>query len=154
MIDPEATARRTSSTRTQTEDSLLRERLLATLSSFFGGLALLLACLGLYGLMAYAVARRTAEIGIRMALGAPREQIVWLVLRGTLSLVTAGILLGVPLSLWAARYANALLFGVGSADPVVLAISIAALMAVTALAAYLPARRASRVDPVVALRYE
>jgi len=140
--------------RTQAEDSLLRERLLATLSGFFGGLALLLACLGLYGLMAYAVARRTAEIGIRMALGAPRDRIVWLVLRGMLSLVTAGILLGVPLSLWAARYANTLLFGVGSADPAVLAISIAALMAVAALAAYLPARRASRVDPMVALRYE
>jgi predicted permease len=140
--------------RAQTEDSLLRERLLATLSSSFGGLALLLACLGLYGLMAYAVARRTPEIGIRMALGAERSQIIWLVLRGTLGLVAAGILLGVPFSLWAARYAKALLFGVGSADPFVLAVAIGALVAVAVLAAYLPARRASRVDPMVALRYE
>jgi predicted permease len=139
---------------TQTEDSFLRERLLATISSFFGGLALLLACLGLYGLMAYAVARRTAEIGIRMALGARGRQIIWLILRETLWLVLAGIASGVPLAVALSRYTRSLLFGVSPADPAILAGSIAAMIAVAALAGYLPARRASRVDPMVALRYE
>lgn len=138
----------------QTEDSFLRERLLATISSFFGGVALLLACLGLYGLMAYAVARRTAEIGIRMALGARLREIIWLVLRETLWLVLAGIGLGVPLAIWISRNAKALLFGVTAADPVIMAVSVAALIGVAVLAGYLPARRASRIDPMVALRYE
>ncbi len=140
--------------RAQTDDSLMRERLLATISNFFGVLAMLLACLGLYGLMAYAVARRTAEIGVRMALGANRGQIVWLVLRGTLWLVGAGIALGIPLSLWASRYAKSLLFEVSAADPLLLAVPVAALLAVAAIAAWLPARRAAKVDPLVALRYE
>jgi predicted permease len=140
--------------RAQTDDSLVRERLLATVSSFFGGLALLLALLGLYGLMAYAVARRTAEIGIRMALGARQRQIIWMALEETLWLVGTGITLGVPLALWMSRYAKALLFGVATADPAILAISAGALIGVAVLAGYLPARRASRVDPMVALRYE
>ncbi|HEV2447962.1 MAG TPA: ABC transporter permease [Candidatus Sulfopaludibacter sp.] len=140
--------------RAQTEDSLLRERLLASISGFFGGLALVLACLGLYGLMAYGVARRTSEIGIRMALGAPRPRIVWLVLKGTLGLVAVGITAGVPLSLWAAGYLKSLFFGVAPADAAVLAVSIAALLGVAVLAAWLPAKRASNVDPMVALRCE
>lgn len=140
--------------RTETEQSLLRERLLAMLSSFFGALALLLACVGLYGLMAYAVARRTGEIGIRMALGARREHVLWLVLRETLTLVLAGLAAGLPLALWTARYAKSLLFGIGTADPVTIAATIAALAVVAALAGYIPARRALRVDPMVALRYE
>jgi ABC-type antimicrobial peptide transport system permease subunit len=107
--------------RAQTEDSFLRERLLAIISSFFGGLALLLASLGLYGLMAYAVLRRTAEIGIRMALGARRREIIWLIVRETLWLVLAGAVAGIPLAVWLSRYANALLFGIAAADPVVFA---------------------------------
>jgi predicted permease len=140
--------------RAQTEDSFLRERLLATISSYFGGLALLLACLGLYGLMAYTVARRTAEIGIRMALGAGRMKIVWLVLRETLWLVFAGLAAGAPLAMWLSHYAKSLLFGVAPADPAVIATSVAALIGVAVLAALLPARRASRIDPMMALRYE
>jgi len=140
--------------RAQTEDSLLRERLLSTISSFFGGLALLLACLGLYGLMAYGVARRTAEIGIRMALGARRKEITWLVLRETLELVLVGVTAGVPLAIWLSSYAKTLLFGVAAADPMILAAAGATLLGVAALAAYLPARRATRVDPMTALRYE
>ena len=140
--------------RAQTDDSLLRERLLATLSGFFGAMALLLACLGLYGIMAYAVARRTAEIGIRMALGAPGGRIVWLVVKGTLTLIVAGIVLGVPLSLWAARYVRSLLFGVAPADLAVLAFAAAALLAAGLIAAWLPTRRAAKVDPMSALRYE
>ena len=138
----------------QTEQSMLKERLLAVLSSFFGALALLLACVGLYGLMAYAVARRTSEIGIRLALGARRDHIMWLVLRETLWLTLAGVAVGIPLALWAARYAKSVLFGIGAADPLTIAVTVAALMGVAALAGYLPARRALRVDPMVALRCE
>jgi predicted permease len=138
----------------QTVESLMEERLLATVSGFFGALALVLACVGLYGLMAYAVARRTAEIGIRMALGARRDRILWLVLRETLWLTLAGIAAGVPLALWAARYAKSALFGIGTADPLTIAATVAILIAVAALAGYIPARRALRVDPMVALRYE
>ena len=140
--------------RAQTEDSFLRERLLATISSFFGGLALLLASLGLYGLMAYAVARRTAEIGLRMALGARRREIIWLIARETLWLVLAGAVAGIPLAVWLSRYAKALLFGIAAADPVVFATSVAALAGVAVLASFLPVRRASRIDPMVALRYD
>src|ERR1035441_1272917 len=96
---------------------MLKERLLAMLSSFFGALALLLACVGLYGLMAYAVARRTSEIGIRLALGARGDHVMWLVLRETLSLTLAGVAIGVPLALWAARYTKSVLFGISTADP-------------------------------------
>jgi predicted permease len=140
--------------RAQADESLLKERLLALLSSFFGALAMLLACLGLYGLMAYAVARRTSEIGIRLALGARRDHILWLVLRETLWLTVAGIAIGVPAALWAAKFAKSLLFGIGVADPVTIAVTIATLMGVAALAGYIPARRALRVDPMMALRYE
>jgi len=140
--------------RQQSAQSLLRERLLATVSSFFGGLALLLACLGLYGLMAYAVARRAGEIGIRMALGARRDHILWLVLRETLWLTLAGIAAGLPLALWAARYTKSLLFGIESADPFTIAATIVLLIGVAAFAAYIPARRALRVDPMAALRCE
>ncbi|HWB96437.1 MAG TPA: ABC transporter permease, partial [Bryobacteraceae bacterium] len=133
--------------RAQTEDSFLRERLLAMISGFFGGLALLLACLGLYGLMAFAVARRTAEIGIRMALGAPQAEIRWLVVREILWLILAGIAAGVPLTVWLSRYAKSLLFGVAPADPVILAVAVAMMAGVAALAGDLPARRASRIDP-------
>jgi predicted permease len=138
----------------QTEESLMEERLLATVSGFFGVLALLLACIGLYGLMAYAVARRTAEIGIRLALGARRDHIMWLVLRETLWLALAGIAAGVPLALWAVRYAKSVLFGISTADPLTIAVTVAILLSVATLAGYLPARRALRVDPMVALRYE
>jgi ABC-type antimicrobial peptide transport system permease subunit len=133
---------------------MLKERLLATLSSFFGALALLLACVGLYGLMAYAVARRTPEIGIRLALGARRDSIMWLVLRETIGLTLAGVALGIPLALWAARYVKSVLFGISPSDPLTVAATVATLVGVAALAGYIPARRAINVDPMVALRYE
>jgi predicted permease len=138
----------------QTEILLLRERLLATVSSFFGALALLLACVGLYGLMAYTVAYRRGEIGVRMALGAPRGRIMWLVLCEVLILALAGVAVGVPVALWAATYTRTLLFGVSFADPATIPFAIVVLAGAAVLAGYLPARRASRVDPMVALRYE
>jgi predicted permease len=153
-VDPNLPIFQAGTLRAQAEQSLLKERLLATLSSFFGALALLLACVGLYGLMACAVARRTAEIGIRLALGARRGHILWLVMSETLWLTVAGIAAGIPLALWAARYAKSDLFGIGPADPATIAAAAAALTGVAMLAGYLPARRALRIDPVMAVRYE
>jgi predicted permease len=134
--------------------SIVQERLLATLSGFFGALAALLAALGLYGVMAYSVARRTSEMGVRMALGAGRRDILWLVFRETLTLVLIGIALGLPAALAATRLISTQLFGVQPADPLALLAACALMLAVASLAGFLPARKASRVDPMIALRYE
>ena len=139
---------------TQVTASLREERLLATLSSGFGLLALLLSCLGLYGILSYTVARRTNEIGVRMALGAARRDVLWLVLRDALRLVLIGAALGVPAALAAARLISSQLFGISAADPVAFGLATLALLVVSIVAAYLPARRATRVDPLVALRVE
>jgi predicted permease len=153
-VDRNLPVYRSRTLRAQTEQSLIRERLLALLSSFFGGLALLLACLGLYGLMAYSVSRRTGEIGIRIALGARREHVIWLVLRETLWLALTGIGAGIPLALWAARYAKSLLFGVEATDPVGISMTAAVLLAIAVVAGFVPGQRAVRVNPTTALRYE
>jgi ABC-type antimicrobial peptide transport system permease subunit len=134
--------------------ALLRERVTAMLSTFFGGLALLLAAIGLYGLMAYNVTRRTREIGIRMALGAQREWVRWLILRETLLLAGVGIVIGMPVAFAGSRLIATLLYGVSMKDPLILLSVCGILMAVAAVAGWLPARRATRVDPIVALRYE
>jgi hypothetical protein len=139
---------------TMVQGSILRERLMATLSGFFGVLALLLATIGLYGILSYAVARRTNEIGIRMALGARTREVVWLVLREALVLVLIGIVAGIPAVLVIARFAETLLFDLSATDPVSLAVAGVVMLAVAIIAAYLPARRATRIDPLVALRYE
>jgi predicted permease len=139
---------------TQVAASLREERLLATLSSGFSLLALLLSCLGLYGILSYAVAQRTREIGIRMALGAARRDLLWLVLRDALRLVSFGVALGIPAALAAARLLASQLFGISAADPVAIGLATLALLVVVAVAGYLPARRATRVDPLVALRDE
>jgi len=139
---------------TQVAASLQRERLLATLSSGFGLLALLLSCLGLYGILSYTVARRTNEIGLRMALGAGRRDVLWLVLRDALRLVLIGAALGVPAALAASRLVASQLFGISAADPGAVVAATLALLVVAAVAGYLPARRATRVDPLVALRCE
>ena len=146
-----------SSIRTQVEQidqTLFQERLFAKLSSFFGLLALVLACIGIYGIMSCAVARRTNEIGIRMALGARQEDILRKVLREALVLVLVGIAIGIPIALGALRLISSMLFGLKPTDPLTLAGAIVFMLAVAAIAGYLPARRASRVDPMVALRYE
>jgi ABC-type lipoprotein release transport system permease subunit len=130
------------------------ERLISQLSSFFSGLALLLACIGLYGVMTYNVVRRTNEIGIRIALGARNESVLWMVLKESLLLLGIGVALGVPATLAATRLVQTQLFGVKPSDPVTLAAAIFIIAGVTLLAAYFPARRAAKVDPMVALRYE
>jgi predicted permease len=133
---------------------LFLDRAFAALSSAFGFLALLLACVGLYGTMAYAVARRTNEIGIRMALGAGRGSILGMVLRETALVVVAGVVVGLPAAWATTGLLKAQLFGLGPHDPVSILLAVGATLAVTGLAGYIPARRASQVDPMVALRYE
>jgi predicted permease len=138
----------------QLHENLNQERLIAQLVSFFGALALILACIGLYGVMAHGVARRTSEIGIRMALGARGGNIAWMILRETLYLVLAGLVLGVPAALIVARLISTQLFGLSPTDPLTLVGAAIVLAVVAMLAGYLPARRAARVNPLNALRYE
>ena len=140
--------------KTMIENSLLRERLLATLSGFFGVLALVLASIGLYGILSYGVASRTNEIGIRMALGANRRDVLWLVLREALLLVLAGIAVGLPVIFMTARFIATLLYGLPPTDAGSLSLAAILLVLVAMLAGYWPARRATRIDPLVALRYD
>jgi ABC-type antimicrobial peptide transport system permease subunit len=128
--------------------------MIATPSGFFGIAALILAAVGLYGLMAFTVVRRTSEIGIRMAMGAQRSAVLWMVLRDTLVLVFLGVLLGVPAALAALRPISGLLFGLRATDPATLAMSVGLMITAALIAGYIPARLASRVDPMVALRNE
>jgi len=139
---------------TQVDESLLQPRMVALLSSFFGGLALLLAMIGLYGVTAYGVARRQGEIGIRMALGAQPGAVIWLVLREVVLMLALGTVLGLAASLAAGRLVASLLYGVRSYDLAPLAAGTVVLGAATGVAAYLPARRAARLDPATALREE
>jgi predicted permease len=138
----------------QVDQSLLQERLVATLSLFFGLLALLLACIGLYGVMNYDVARRTNEIGIRMALGASANRVVRLVLGETLMWAALGLALGLGTALITMRWLESLLFGLKPHDPLTIGLAALALLMVATVAGYLPARRAAHVDPLTALRYE
>ena len=139
---------------TQVAASLHEERLLATLSGGFGLLALLVSCLGLYGLLSYAVTQRTKEIGVRMALGAARHDVLWLVFRDALRLVLLGVTLGLPAALAASRFVASQLFDVRPTDALTINAAILSMLAVAAVAGYLSARRATRVDPLVALRNE
>jgi predicted permease len=134
--------------------SITNQRLVAQLAIFFGLLAVFLSCIGIYGLMSYIVSRRTNEIGIRMALGAARADVRWLVMREIVKLVGMGIAIGVPVTLAGNRLVSAMLFGLRGTDPVSLLASVIVLLLVALVAGYLPARRASQVDPIVALRYE
>jgi ABC-type antimicrobial peptide transport system permease subunit len=135
-------------------ESLLQPRLVAVLSATFGGLALLLAVVGLYGATMYSVTRRKGEIGIRMAMGAQRSSVIWLMMRDSIALVTGGMILGAAASFAGGRLIGSLLFGVTAGAPEPLAVAAFLLMFAAAIAAYLPARRAARLDPMVALREE
>ena len=136
------------------DESIRRERLVATLSGFFGLLALVLACIGLYGILSYGVASRTNEIGIRMALGAKARDVLWLILREAVWLVLVGVAAGLPMIIATTGLITTLLYGLKPNDPVTLGLATAVLFVVAIGAGYLPARRAARLDPMVALRYE
>jgi ABC-type antimicrobial peptide transport system permease subunit len=134
------------------QNGLLRERLMAMLSGFFGILAALLGMLGLYGVISYLVMQRRNEIGIRIALGASRGQVVRMVMREAGLMLAIGVTIGAVLSLAAGRAAESLLFGLKSSDPLTLVAAIGLLVAIGALASFVPARRASQLDPMIALR--
>jgi predicted permease len=153
-IDPRLPVYSVRSLDGQVNDSLVQERLVASLSEIFGLLALVLTCVGLYGLMAYTISRRTGEIGIRMALGAERGRIARMVLRETFLLVACGIAVGLPAAALTARWIASQLFGLKPWDPITLLGACAAMGAVAAAASYLPARRAASIDPMRALRTE
>jgi predicted permease len=138
----------------QIDRRLVTERLIAYLAASFGGLALVLSAIGLYGVMSYAVSLRTNEIGLRMALGAERRGVVWMVLRETFTVAGIGAAVGVPAAMLAARLLASQLFGLTPTDPLSISATLAVITLAAALAGYLPARRASRVDPIVALRDE
>jgi predicted permease len=138
----------------QLDETLLTERLIAMLSAGFGLLATLLAAIGLYGVMAFVVARRTKELGVRMALGAQPGSVIWLVMKEVLLLLAIGLAIGVPTALALGKYVAAQLYGIQARDPWIAAASMAGLIFVATLAGFIPARRASRIDPIMALRYE
>jgi len=154
QLDPNIPLVRPRTMESQIDQSLLNERLIAILSTAFGALATLLAVVGLYGVMAYTVARRTREIGVRMALGAVQGDVVWLVMREVLLLVGTGVAFGLVAAWGLNRLVSSQLYGIAATDPLTIAGAAAVLAAVAMLAGYLPARRATRVNPVLALRYE
>jgi predicted permease len=138
----------------QVDESLFLERLVATLSLIFGALATVLAAVGLYGVMSYTVSRRTREIGIRMALGAARTSVLWMVLREVATMAVGGIVVGLPVAIGLSRFVQSQLYGLSPTDPTTLGVATIILGSVAMLAGYVPARRATRVDPMRALRYE
>jgi ABC-type antimicrobial peptide transport system permease subunit len=138
----------------QLDQTLLTERLTALLSAGFGLLATLLAAVGLYGVMAFVVARRTKEMGVRMALGANPGSVIWLVMREVLLLLGIGLGLGVPAAIGLGRFVATQLYGIKPNDPWIAVSTVAVLVVVSGMAGLIPARRASRIDPILALRYE
>jgi predicted permease len=138
----------------QFEESFSQERLFARLSMSFGLLAVVLVATGLYGTLAYRVSRRTAEIGVRMALGAQRRQVLWMVLRESLLVSLAGVLVGIPLAIGGALLLRSMLFGLEPSDPLTFAGALLGITLVALAASLIPARRATKIDPMVALRYE
>jgi ABC-type antimicrobial peptide transport system permease subunit len=138
----------------QVASTFNRQRLAARFVSFFGLLALTLACVGLYGTIAQTVVRRTNEIGVRMALGAEHRDVLWMILGQTLILLVTGLAVGIPSAFAAARLVANQLFGLHAADPVSFALAVTALAAVAVVAGLVPARRATRIDPIAALRSE
>ena len=153
-VDPNVPIINLTTQQQEVENRFQQERLFAQAGTVFGGLALLVASVGLFGLMSYSVARRTNEIGIRMALGAARADVLQLVMRESMTLVLAGVVLGLGGAIAASRPIANLLFGLAPADPMTIVAAIVVMLVLSSVAAYLPARHASRVDPIVALRYE
>jgi ABC-type antimicrobial peptide transport system permease subunit len=135
-------------------ETLVQERFVTQVGGAFSLFALLLACVGLYGMMSYAVARRTNEIGVRMTLGAQRSDVVWLVMREVSLLVAVGVVAGLAAAMATTRLVSTLLFDLTPNDPTTIAMATLLMIVVAALAGYLPARRAANVDPMIALRHE
>ena len=153
-IDPNLTVEDLRSFEQQVAGNFDTERLIARLTTLFGIIALTLACVGLYGVMSYFVARRTSEIGIRMALGATRGSVVTLVMRGAMWQILIGLVLGIPASLYVGYLMKSILYGVGSYDPWALTLAPVILIICATFAGFLPARRASSIEPMQALRIE
>ncbi len=153
-VDPNVPIGNVASIEHLINDSMLNQRLVAQLSMFFGVLAAFLSCVGIYGLVSYGIARRTNEFGIRMALGAERINVLWMVILEALRLVLVGVIFGLVFAVASGRLIQTQLFGLNSYDPFALGGALLAMLAVALLASFLPARRATRIDPVVALRYE
>jgi macrolide transport system ATP-binding/permease protein len=154
QVNPRIPVADVSTQQERIEQTISQERTFADLCTCFGILALLISCVGLYGTMAYAVARRTSEIGIRVALGAQRRRVIWMVLREVLALSVAGLAMGLTVAWGTAHFVASFLFGVKPNDPVAFALSAAVLMVCALAAGYAPAWQASRIDPMVALRHE
>jgi ABC-type antimicrobial peptide transport system permease subunit len=151
-IDPNLTIEELGSLDYQVSGNFNQERLIARLTMLFGLLALTLAAVGLYGITSYAVARRTSEIGLRMALGADRGKVVQMIMRGAFTQVGLGLLIGIPFALLAGRYMADQLYGVKPYDPLSLGIAVLVLAAAAAVAGFVPARRAASIEPMDALR--
>ncbi len=154
QIDPNLPLMDVATQEEQIDKNLQQERVFAQAYAMFGGLAMLLAAVGLFGLMSYSVARRTNEIGIRMALGAQARDVLGLVMGESMRLVAAGIVIGLVVAIAAGRLVASLLFGLAATDAMTILVATLVMLVVAATAGYLPARRASRVDPLVALHYE
>jgi predicted permease len=153
-FDPNVPISRVATVEELVDRSISEDILFTRLSSFFGILGLLLACIGLYGVMAYTVNGRTREIGVRMALGAQRAQVLGMVLREAMKLVVIGIIAGIPLALLVSRVFASMLFGLSPTDPVSMLAVVAVLATIATIAGLVPALRATKIDPMVALRYE
>jgi ABC-type antimicrobial peptide transport system permease subunit len=153
-LDPVLPLNDTRTMEQKLDESLANERLLASLSAVFGLLATLLAMVGLYGVVAYMVTRRTREIGIRMAIGALARDVAWLILRDVVWMVAAGITLALPLAWMSTRLVQGQLYGVTPIDPVAIAAAVSVLVVVATIAGLIPARRAARMNPTVALRHD
>jgi ABC-type antimicrobial peptide transport system permease subunit len=138
----------------QVNQSIATQSLIARLTSFFGFIAVFLACIGIYGLLSYSVARRTSELGIRLALGAQSRMLLWLVLRESLLLLIIGLAIGIPIALSSTRILKSLLYELSPLDPAAITTAVAAVVVMTLAAVWLPARRATKINPMQALRAE
>jgi ABC-type antimicrobial peptide transport system permease subunit len=153
-IDSNLPVLKTQTINEQFDELVGQQTFVSKLAGLFALLALTLACIGLYGVMTYSVVRRTNELGVRMALGASKAVLLWMLLKESISLLAVGIFLGIPVSLAASRAIRAGLFGVDPADPLTLISAVLIISACLLVGSYMPARRAAKIDPMIALRYE